>query len=216
MRTRTALPLLLPVLLAACEALPTPPGAPAESTGLFVQVSVAGTPIATLAVEVAAPDIPTRLVFNLALTDGAATGTLRVPAGSQRTFTARAFDAAGTETHRGERTATVRPGDNPPLSIVLLPLQGGQPLELTIGSYQVSVSPREAGLVVGAPLRLRAEVRDAAGQLVSASLQWASLDPAIATVSSVGLVAAVGAGEARIVAVHAGVGAAARITVEAP
>src|ERR1041385_4506640 len=76
---------------------PVGPGG-AEGT-LVIRADVSGTAVATGVVSVAAPDIPTPLVFNLPVVDGVAAGAVRLPAGSHRTVTIRAFDAGGIETH---------------------------------------------------------------------------------------------------------------------
>lgn len=199
-----------------CVDAPTGPAGLEPAAALIVQANLAGTAIDALVITVTAPDIPSALVFNLVLTEGAAHGTLRLPAGSHRTFTAQAFDAMGIETHRGSRTAPVQPGVNPPLTLVLLPVEGEQGIELTIGSYQVRVTPEAARLAPGDTVRLAAAVSDAEGQPVESPVQWATLDPAIATVDPIGLVTAQEPGDALVAAVFAGVGAVARIAVHEP
>ena len=64
-----------------------------------MRADVSGTAVATVVVEVTAPDIPAPLVFNFIVTDGIASGTITIPAGTGRTITIRAFDAGGVETH---------------------------------------------------------------------------------------------------------------------
>src|SRR6058998_4228572 len=56
------------------------PSRPPEMT-LLVQADLSGTPVATVVVEVTAPDIPTPLVFNIPIVDRIASGTITVPAG---------------------------------------------------------------------------------------------------------------------------------------
>ncbi len=75
-------------------------------------LDVAGTSVTTIAVEVTAPDITSRLVFNIEAVNGVATGSITIPAGADRTITARAFDAKGILTHEGSKAVTVRGGAN--------------------------------------------------------------------------------------------------------
>src|SRR5690349_14795716 len=82
---------------------------PSVDTALRVTADLSGTTAGTVVVEVTAPDIPTTLVFNIPVADRVASGTVTVPAGAARTFTLRAYDAGGVETHRGAVTIDVRP-----------------------------------------------------------------------------------------------------------
>jgi hypothetical protein len=187
-------------------------GAPDEAR-LRVSAAVGGSGAAALVVEVAAPDIAGRLAFNVPVRDGVASGVVSVPAGSARTLTVRAFDPRGAETHRGSRVIDVLPGTNPAVAITLYPVDGAAPITATVTGIVVSVSPASATLAVGATLRLEATVRDADGRAVDARAQWASLDPARATVDAQGLVTARDTGAVDVVAVHAGAGALARLRV---
>lgn len=188
-----------------------------ESARLSVMANLAGTATNALVIEVSATDIPTPLFFNLPIDGEAATGTITLPAGSDRVLTARAFDGAGTETHRGSRTLTVRSGTNEAVAITLLPLQGDQPIEVTVGSYSVSVTPGSATVAPGETVQLEATVRDADHDIVAdARVQWASLDPHVASASTAGLVSAHAAGEIQVVAAYAGAAAATLVTVRTP
>jgi len=209
-----AAPLALLVLTFGCSELPTDPNAVGNAR-LIVQASLSGTAAAALVIEVSASDIPAPLIFNLAIEDEVARGTITLPAGSDRLLTARAFDVKGVETHRGSRTLHVRGDANDAVSITLLPLQGDQPIEITVGSYSVSIMPGTATIAAGESAQLEATVRDADDDVIEdAAVQWASLDTSVATVNAKGLVAAGTPGEVKIVAVYAGAGAAALITVE--
>jgi hypothetical protein len=204
---------VLTVIAAGCGDSPTGP-AISDTAGLVVQASLAGTPASALVLEVAAPDIPVDLLFNLPVQGEWAESVVRVPAGPDRRFTARAFDVSGMETHRGTRTRDVRAGDNAAMTITLLPLQGEQPIVVTVGSYAVAVSPGDVALDAGEQALLQATVTDADGMTVDdARVQWASLDTDVATVGDTGLVTARAPGEARIVAVYGGAGATALVTV---
>jgi hypothetical protein len=201
--------------LVGCMDVPTHPYPSAEAR-LHVRASVAGTPIRAMAVEVTAADIAVPLVFNLEIVDGLAIGALTVPAGTARMVTGRAFDAAGVETHRGSQSATIRPGANDPLTVTLSPLRGEQPVVVVVGSYSVAITPAAATLAVGGTVGLTASIRDADGVTIQEAPQWATLDPGIASVNGDGLVSAHAVGEARIVAVFAGIAAVATVTVTGP
>jgi len=177
-------------------------------------VSLGDFPIEQVVVEVTGPGIGTPLVFNLTLTNGSATGTIEVPAGSDRLVTVTAFDAAGIATHRGSATISVEEGDNPSVTITLDALQGDQPIEAHIGTLTVTVEPSYATLEVGDTIRLKATVVAAGDDTLDVQVRWATLNPAKAWVDVQGLVTAVGVGEVGIVATYAGVGAQAVITIE--
>jgi hypothetical protein len=188
-----------------------------DDARLVVQASLTGTAVRAFVIEVTAPDIPTALVFNLAVQGDVATGSITLPAGSDRFLVARAFDQRGVESHRGRRTLQVRAGANDAVAINLMPLQGDQPIELTVGSYTISVAPGSAALGPGETVRLDATVRDADGNVVSdATIHWASLDLAVATITPAGLVTARAAGTTQVVAVCGGTAAAVTVTVQAP
>lgn len=202
--------LLIPAV--ACSDLVTGPD---EMAALVVRANLGHTTIGTVVVEVTAPDIATTLVFNVPVSEGVASGTLVLPAGSDRTITGRAFDAAGIETNRGHRTTTVQPGTNPGISLTLLPLHGDQPVAVTIGSYSVAVEPADATLVEGEMLQLQAVVRGPDAEVIDQAVSWATLQPAIATVDAAGLVTGHAPGQAQIVATYGGSGGSASVTVSA-
>ena len=207
---------LAPVLvLSGCWTDVTEPTGGPEVT-LLVRADVSATSAATLVVEVTAPDITTPLTFNIPIDiNGIATGTVTVTAGSDRTFVMRAFDAGGVETHNGSTTVDVRPGVNPTITIVLVPATGEQPIDATLGTVTVEVTPAADTLTLGVTTTLVATVRDAVGDPVAVQVSWATLGPIVATVDSTGLVTAQGVGETTVVATFAGVGDGAAIVVSA-
>ena len=173
---------------------------------LRVTASVVGTPIATLVVTVTASDIAVPLVFNLTVSNGTASGTIKVPAGLSRTIAVTAMDAEGDTTHDGSVTIDVKPGPNPPVQIRLAPRPGQLPITVTFGSYGVVVTPASATIAVGQQLQLTVAVTDAYGQAVSnPAVAWATSQPTVAPVSAGGLVSGQAAGTVTIEATCEGV-----------
>ena len=207
---RRGLLVTLAVLLSGCSRESTAPSA--GSAQLQVYLTLTSTAITTVVVTVTAPDLPTSLTFNLNVQSGTASGTITVPTGSNRTVTVTAYDAAGIETHRGQVTINVQPGNNPTVTITLTPLTGNQPIVVIIGSVVVNVSPAIDTLKAGDTVRLHATVIATSGNS-AVPVQWATLNPALATVDTAGLVTALSPGEVQIVATYAGVAGASMLDV---
>src|SRR5436309_2687330 len=222
-RTHVRIATALGAILALSSCLlrePTGPDGRAEQAILLVRADVSGTLVATVVVQLTAPDIPTPLMFNIPVANGIAAGTITVPAGSNRTITLRAYDAGGVQTHSGAVTVTIQPGTNPTISVVLTPLTGDLPITVTLGSFSVTVQPAAATLAPGDAVRVRAIVLDPHGDTVAGQVAWATLAPGVATVTSTGQqtgrVTAVGGGQTTVVATYGGVAGAATITVAVP
>lgn len=213
--------LLVTFAAAACQSGTEPRPQPREPGRLIVSASVAGTPIATVVVEVTAADIASPLVFNLTLASGTASGTITVPAGSGRTIEVRAYDAGGILTHRGSKSGIdVREGaSNPSISISVLSLGGAQPITVQLSSHSVTVTPvGPLTVAVASTLGLTATVRDVDGIEVipgAGELQWATDAPAFASVSASGVVTGVKARSetVKIMATYLAVGASVDVTV---
>lgn len=201
--------------LGACGSATEPPGN--TKVTLMVTADVSNTSVAMVVVEVTAADIATPLVFNIPITDDGvskkASGTVTVPAGSGRTFTMKAFDDGGVLTHTGSATIDVNGGTNVTVSIVLTPLTGDVPIDATLGSITVTVSPSSADLLVGGTQQLGATVTDSEGNTLSVTVEWATADPGVATVDATGLVTAQGKGSTTITATHDGAAGSATINV---
>jgi hypothetical protein len=199
-----------------CKPKVTPP--PDEgSAALQVVASSVPATVKTLVIELTAADIPAPRVFNVGVSGGTASGTITVPVGRSRTLTIRAYDGGGIESHRGATTVHVHPGVNPAVSISLGPLQGQQSIDVRVESLVITVTPGAVTLRVNQSARLQAAVKTAAGDLVDVAptdIRWATLKPNVAAVGTGGDVLGVSAGSATIVAVYAGVGGSAAITVE--
>jgi uncharacterized protein YjdB len=81
----------------------------------------------------------------------------------------------------------------------------------------VTVTPASASLAVGATQQLNATLKDASGTILTGrTITWASSSPAVATVTTNGLVTARAAGTTTITATAEGVQGAAGVTVTAP
>jgi hypothetical protein len=186
-------------------------------TSLHISANLAGTAVATVVVEVTAADIPTPLVFNIPITAGVASGSITVPAGSGRTINLRAYDDGGVLTHTGSWTGNVVGGTNPTVSLVLVAGIGDVAIEVTLGSVSVEVTPPSAGVAVAATVQLSAAVEDAEGNPIGSAVpKWATANPAVATVSTTGLVTGQGAGTTTIHATYQGAVGISTITVTAP
>lgn len=202
-------------LLVACER-PTSPPVKTGMAQLHIQAAVSAPTVVMLVVTITAADIPSPgLVFNLDVVGGTASGSLSVPAGSDRLINVAAYDAAHLKTHTGSKTVSVQAGTNPSVAITLTPLAGDQPITVTFSSYTVAVTPAAASVAVGATRALSAQVSDGSGpvSVPAGDIKWATANPAVATVSTAGVVTGVGAGVVTIMATYNGVGGSSTITV---
>jgi len=207
------LPVALSFLLVSCSNHSTLGLTPDDAATIAVSANVSGTLVATVVVDVTAPDISTMLVFNIPVANGIATGTITVPAGSNRTIMLRGYDAGGVETHNGSVTVNIQPGTNPTMAIVLTPLTGDVPITATLGSFIVTVTPPSVTLAIAGTAPLTATTKDAKGNPAIGVVSWATRDPGVAVVDGTGIVTATGAGTTTISAVFQGVAGAATITV---
>ena len=211
---RSAIVALAPLLLlASCNPSTDPPAQ--GQAHLAVTANVVGTAVATVVVEVTAPDISTPLVFNIVVADGVASGTITIPAGTARRITIRAFDAGGVLTHSGAATVSVQAGTNPTVSLTLTPLAGDVPIEAHLGSFTINVTPTANALSVGGTqtVQLTAAILDAQGHAMTGTVSWATHDPGIASVDATGLVTATGPGDTNVFATFQGTVGSAAISV---
>jgi hypothetical protein len=183
-RTSGVLLATIALTLVACERPTVIPPDP-EPARLAVSANVAATAIATMVVKVTATDIANPLVFNMAINNGMATGTLAVPAGSARRLELDAYDANQIKTHRGEKTIDVKPGNNnPALAVVLLPIAGDQPVTAQFGNFIVTVSPPTHTLIVGGSQPFTVKITDNATPVANeitpamGEVKWATTLPA--------------------------------------
>ena len=183
-----------------------------------VNVSSASN-VTSVRLAVTAADLPDTLWFQLAVNAGVAEGTAIVPAGPQRTFTLQALDADGIVWFEGSAVADVVPGLNPPLTIVLAPVDpdGEVPIIGQLGSYTLEISPPSVTFEVGQTMQLTAIVRDPAGDVIpDARAGWTTDDTRVAYFDGNGFLIAAGVGEIFIAAHWEGLKTQARITVTAP
>lgn len=209
------------MLLAGCHDGPTAPRIDtSHGTGkLLVYANLSQSPVTTLVIQVTGPGIlksdlvtPDTLTFNIPLSNGVASGTIAVPAGPQRVITAHAY-AGVVETHRGSITTDIAEGSNPTVTITLLPLEGDQPITVSMGTTLVIVRPNVATLAIGDTLRMAADVRDQNGNLLTGvTVHWATLNPGRATIDTAGLLMMRDTGAVQIVATYGTVGGSAMIT----
>ena len=206
--------MLLSVALAACaDVVPVGPE-PEGTAAIRVSANVSNTSINTIVVTITASDLPVSPVFNLTVAGGVASGTLRMPPGVGRNFTVTAFDALGTITHEGQATRDVARGQNPPLAIGLTPRSGQVPITISFGDYSVSVDPPGQVLDIAANQQMIAVVTDAGGQVMpNPTVEWATTNPAIATVDATGMVRTLIEGEVDIVATYNGIAGISHLTV---
>lgn len=174
----------LVALLGGCDSAPTDPFDTGEPVTLALQVASMDEMVEVIVVEVTGNGIPVPILANLVMTDGNASGSITVPAGQARTFTARGFDAEGGITHEGSITEEVRPGQAV-VRIPMVPRGVGVPIEVVASSYVISIEPENAELDAGQAVTLAATVRNAEGSVLDVDpgdLTWASSNPAIARV----------------------------------
>lgn len=222
------LPLFLGVLLIAGACGDSPAGLDDPTIGegsVEIQASLRSPTVSTLVTEVTASDLSDRLLFNLELTgtdtdgDGvddafSASDVLTVPAGGERRFEVRAFDGSGIRTHEGSSVMDVHPGPNASAVVVTLnPLTGERPIQIVLGSFDVTVIPESATIDAGATQQFTAEVTDENGPVDGADPRWATSNPGVAAVDGTGLATGNAEGTARIAATWMGVGGEAALTV---
>jgi hypothetical protein len=198
--------------LAACEtSRVTQP--PVDGT-LTVQVSLTSATITSLTLEVTGPGIAEPLMANLTLSGSTASTSLEVPAGADRRFVVKGYDAAGILVYQGEKTSSVQSGQALSLAITLSALTSAATVTVTVGGVTVTLTPGATQLAVGATSTWTASASENGVAVVNPAILWASSVPTVASVGSTGTVTGHAPGTARIVATFRGVAAGAEITVQ--
>ncbi|HEX6370259.1 MAG TPA: Ig-like domain-containing protein [Longimicrobium sp.] len=197
--------------LAGCE--PSRVTRPETGT-LSIQVSLTSATIAALTLEVTGPGITEPLMANMTLSGNTATASLEVPAGADRRFVVRGYDAAGILIYQGEKTASVQSGQALALAVTLSALTSSTTITVTVGGVTVTLTPGATTLPVGGTTVYTAAASDNGVPVPTPQIVWASSVPTIASVSATGTVTAHAPGAARIVATFRGVAAGAGLTVQ--
>ncbi|HET7791558.1 MAG TPA: Ig-like domain-containing protein [Gemmatimonadales bacterium] len=193
------------------------PGGPGEQASMSFNAQLPPD-VRAVVIQVSGPGIARPLVFDFVPDSAGGTqGTIAVPAGAGRDIAGAAFEAGGVEAYAGDTTVLLRPGTNPALRLVLRPLNGNQPIIVTLGSDSVIITPGDTALVAGDTARYSATVLDEGGNLEPAAVvSWASTNPTVAAVDSTGLVRTSAAGTATIVAQFGASAATVAVTVTGP
>ena len=197
-------------LLVACAGSVDPAQGPGT---LIVRADVSAAAVATLVAEVTAPDIASALVFNIPIVAGVASGTITIPAGSNRTVTLRAYDAGAILTHTGSATFNIQSGANATVAITLTPLTGDQAIVVTLGSFTITVTPPSPSVGIGGTVQLAVAITDWNGTPANGTVSWATQNPGIATVDGTGLVTGAGVGSTKIAATFHGATGTATVAV---
>lgn len=181
-----------------------------------MQFSASAPPtVVAITLTVSGPGMATATFAFPVDSTGKASGTITVPAGSERVIVGRAFDSSGVNTHEGDTTVTLVPGPNPPLMLVLRPLAGTLPIVVTFGSYSVTLTPGDSTIQPGATVLYTAVVTDEKGDTVpGAQVTWGSSNPVVVSVDSTGLAAGHLPGNTMVSAIYGGASASVIVTVE--
>jgi hypothetical protein len=126
----------------------------------FVPQALTGEAITRVSVTLTATDATTNTVW-LNLKDGAWSGTLyRIPVGTNRTFTAEAFDSVGQLRFRGQATGvTITEGTTVLVTITLQSVNSGPVYDNTVPCID-SLIVSASRVLVGGTLSLRATAHD--------------------------------------------------------
>lgn len=190
-------------------------GVQGVETPVGISVDLGQLSVGGVSVEVTGPGIDQPIVATLPVTDSVAAGQLTVLAGSDRAFLIRAFDMQGVETHRGSDTVDLAADEPKSLSIGLTPLTANVDIDGRIGTYTVAVALANGAVAAGQATQATATVIDPHGDTIQTpQVVWGSSNPAVASVSSDGLVHGLVPGTATIGASYQGFGGVAALTVQ--
>ena len=164
MHSRTQLPwfpLVATLLLAACGGQSAPDGEGSAQLFGTLDQSITAAGVAEVRVTVSASDMPSRTV-KLVKTNNQWGGTLgKLPAGTNRTFTAEAFDGGGTLVYAGSVTGvTIAAGQTTAVSITLQEVNPAQPFA-NAAPVVTSLLAAPASVEPGGVLSLSATAADA-------------------------------------------------------
>lgn len=202
------------LLTSGCDlTAPSGPGTPVRLSLFADQVG----PAVSVRITVTGPGITTPIRDSATFVGNTATVTLTVPAGANRTALIEILDAARAVISSGTTTFDVVAGREttaPPVQ--LLPATGTVVFTAVVGTVTVTVSGATTALAVGATRTYTAAVVDGNNQpIAGATVQWATSNPARATVNATtGLVTGVLAGSVTITATSLGAAGAISLSVQ--
>ncbi len=153
------------------------------------------------------------LVFNFPVVNDTARGTVTLPVGSNHLLVAQAFDSAGVEVLRGQRTISVASGSNAAIAVVMLPLTGTLPVTAVIGSVTLTLDASAPTVRAGGTLTMTAEVRDETNQVVAIPVRFAVSRPPAARLRDDGLLLALDTGTVTVTATALGRAASTTISI---
>ena len=188
--------------------------ASAQGKSAVAQITVNPTPVATVRLSPTARDLLVGQTVQLVAEPLDANGA--VLAGRPVTFTTSNATVASVST-AGLVTALAAGS-----SIITAASEGKTAVAtITVAIVPVAsvvVTPSASPIVVGQTVQLKAEPRDAAGQILAGrAVSWTTSAPSVASVSSTGLVMAIAPGEATITATSDGkIGTAAVVVSPKP
>src|SRR2546430_17376230 len=146
--TRTAAPVACAIAALVSTIVREPPSAyvtTAHGAVLRVTAVVADTMIAGLVLESTAPDIAEPLRFPVAVENGFAATTIRIPPGRARTIVVSSLDRGGGRSAEGAITLDLAAGANPSLLGPLVPSRPGvRTIHLRLGPVVRWIVPARA------------------------------------------------------------------------
>lgn len=203
---RTSVSLLFAGALAMGSCIVEAPSDPVIRPGvvpLMIRADVGELEVVSIEVEVSAPGIEP-ISFGLEVSGGIASKEIELSAGPGWSIEARAFDRSGIVTHRASAHFDLYEGENDPLNLLLEPIIGSQAIGISISDRVIVVTPATGLIGLGDTLRLIGTIIDLNGDTLPGMIEWASLNPARASIDSTGLVQARLPGLVDLVATHAG------------
>lgn len=201
--------------LTACNDLQAPVVDPSPVSLPFRVAFDSHASVAQVVVTVSGARIDPPLVFNFPVVNDTASGTMVLPVGSDRLVVGQAFDSAGVEVFRGQRTMNVAPGANAAVVLVLSPLTGSVPVTAVIGNVTLTLTSASASVRAGGTVALTAEVRDELGDVISAPVLFAVSRPPAARVGADGILTALDTGSVTVTATAFGRAASTALTLTA-
>ena len=158
---------LTPVLLALLTACEPPPAMGEADIGVSVQ-ALAASDVAKITLTVSASDISPSIVSDLPKTGTQWKGIIgNIPAGTNRTFTAQAFNAANTKIYEGQATGvTITAGDT--ATVVIMLQQSTAPTPYVNSAPRITALTASAAQVKpGQTVTLAVTATDADGDALS-------------------------------------------------